>query len=470
MLSHRHFIDPITVIIYFFLVLSGMMMIYSVGRPPEGYAAGDFTSMLFSMAGKQFIWLVISIGAWIVVDLFLDRQTWIVGAYPIYIGTVILLILVLLVGKEINNARSWFSLAGFTFQPSELAKFGACLAMAAFLSQWTEKLDQWRNIATGTLIWSIPAGLIVLQPDPGSALVFASFFLVMYREGLPGVLLVFGFFTTAVLLLGIVWEPGWLTAALLVVLTAVMGFSVPRRTLAWVAGGVATAAAAYLGYAYYGFGGWALMVLAGYYLFLAGYLLVRQRVRITALSTVTLVWGALLALAANLFFNNVLLPHQQDRINAWLRPEGMDERGALYNIIQSKLAIAGGGFSGRGIFDGIMTKYDYVPEQETDFIFSAVGEGQGFIGSLSIILAFLALLWRLSYLAERQTRTFARAFTYGVAGIIALHMLVNIGMTMGLMPVIGIPLPFISKGGSSLLSFTLMIAVVLKFDRMRGVI
>lgn len=469
-LSNRYVVDPITVVIYFFLVLSGMIMLYSVGRPPEGYESGDVASLLNSFAGKQFIWLVISLGAWFLVDIFIDRQTWIIGAYPIYIGTIVSLILVLLIGKEINNARSWFSVAGFTFQPSELAKFGTCLGMAAFLSQWTGKMDTLRNMATGVIIWTIPAAFIVLQPDPGSSLVFLSFFLVMYREGLPGLLLVFGFFTAAMFLLGIVEEPIILTGGLLMLLLLFMSFSIPKRMWWWVLGSLMVSGVAAVSYFVFDLGWPSLVVLSVAYLTTVAYLLVRQRTQVAQLSMVTLAWGGILAVAANFFFNNVLMPHQQDRINAWLRPEGMDERGALYNIIQSKLAIAGGGFSGRGMFEGIMTKYDYVPEQETDFIFSAIGEGQGFIGSLSIILAFLALLWRLSIIAERQTRTFARAFTYGVAGILAIHMLVNIGMTMGLMPVIGIPLPFISKGGSSLLSFTLMIAVVLKFDRTRGVV
>ena len=469
-IGNRHVVDPITVVVYFFLVISGLLMLYAVGRPPDGYEAGELTSQLNSLAGKQFIWLVISLGAWFLVDLFIDRQTWIVGAYPIYIGTVVLLILVLLIGKEINNARSWFSVAGLTFQPGETAKFGAALAMAAFLSQWTGKMDQFKNMAYGALIWVIPAVLIVLQPDPGSALVFSSFLLVMYREGLPGLLLGFGLFTAAMFLLGIVESPGILTAALLCLLMIVMSFSIPKRTWYWVGGSLALALVAALAYFQFGVGWPTLAVLAVAFLGGVAYLFVRQRTRVALVSLVTIAWGGLIALAANFFFNNVLMTHQQERINAWLRPEGMDERGALYNIIQSKLAIAGGGFSGRGLFEGIMTKYDYVPEQETDFIFSAVGEAQGFVGSASVILAFLILLWRLSVIAERQTRTFARAFAYGVAGIIAIHMLVNIGMTMGMMPVIGIPLPFISKGGSSLLSFTLMIAVVLKFDRMRGVV
>ena len=458
-------IDRTTVIIYFFLVLAGMLMLWAVGRPPDGYEDGVI-SLLNSFVGKQFIWFVISLGAWFVVNLLIDRNFWVVGAYPTYAATVVLLILVLIIGKEINNARSWFSLAGFTFQPSELAKFGTCLAMAAYLSQWSEKLARWDTIGGGILLWAIPAGLIVLQPDPGSALVFASFFIVMYREGLPGILLFFGLFTAAMFLLGILYPTGGLTATLLCVLLGVLSFTVPRRQLLWLGGSLVLTVAAGLAY-YFGYGRYVLPALATSFAGLCAYLVLRKKTQQAVFGFVTLAWGGALALLANLFFNNFLLPHQQDRINAWLRPEGMDERGALYNIIQSKLAIAGGGLSGRGLREGTMTKYDYVPEQETDFIFSAVGETEGFLGSAFVILGFLALLWRLSVIAERQTRTFARAYAYGVVGILLIHMLVNIGMTMGLMPVIGIPLPFMSKGGSSLLAFTLMIAVLLKFDRHR---
>ena len=457
--------DFYIVVLYVFLVTAGMLMLYSVGRPPEGYS-WDIPEMMRSFMGKQFIWLMISAAAWFVIHHFIDRDLWVKGSYPIYGATLLLLLLVLVFGKEINNARSWFSVAGFTFQPSELAKFGAALAMAAFLSQWSEKLNNLGAIGSGLLIMALPAGLIILQPDPGSALVFGSFLLVMYREGLSPLILIFGIFTATMFLLGILQPTALLAAGLLGLLLLIMAFSVPRNLRYWVAGAVALLAAA--AYAYRLGVGWPVLLgLFGAFCAAATYHLLRQNGRLVLLSVTALFWGVLIAFAANFTFNNVLKPHQQERIDAWLRPAGMSERGALYNITQSKLAIAAGGLSGKGLEDGTITKYDYVPEQETDFIFSAVGESQGFIGSTIVILAFMALLWRISIIAERQKRTFARAYAYGVAGIILIHMLINIGMTMGLMPVIGIPLPFISKGGSSLLSFTIMIAVLVKLDRHR---
>ncbi len=457
--------DLPTVVLYIFLVTVGMLMLYSVGRPPEGYN-WDIPEMMRSFMGKQFIWLLISAAAWFFIHHFVDRDLWLKGAYPIYGATLLLLLLVLVFGKEINNARSWFSLFGFTFQPSELAKFGAALAMAAFLSQWSEKLNNLGAIGSGLLIMVIPSVLIILQPDPGSALVFGSFLLVMYREGLSPLILLFGILTATMFLLGITQPTGLLAGGLIGLLLVVLALSVPRRLRWWLGGSVALVVGAAYAYSL----GWGWPVLLVLFVALCGaatYHLLRKNGRLVLLSFGALFWGILVAFAANFTFYNVLKPHQQERIDAWLRPAGMNEQGALYNITQSKLAIAAGGLSGRGLEDGTITKYDYVPEQETDFIFSAVGESQGFIGTTMIILAFMALLWRISVIAERQKRTFVRAYAYGVAGIILIHMLINIGMTMGLMPVIGIPLPFISKGGSSLLSFTIMIAVLVKLDRHR---
>jgi rod shape determining protein RodA len=458
--------DLPTVILYIFLVMSGMMMLYSVGRPPEGYN-WDIPAMLDSFMGKQFFWLLLSALAWFVINHFIDRDFWLVGSYPIYGVTLLLLLGVLIFGKEINSARSWFSLFGFTFQPSEIAKVGAALAMAAFLSQWSEKLNNLGAIGSGLLIMILPASLIVLQPDPGSALVFSSFVLVMYREGLSPLILVFGIFSAVMFLLGILQPTTLLTGALLSLLLIVLALSVPRHLRWWLAGMVAVVGLAGYGYFYADLGWPVVAALFAVFVTVSAYHLLRRNGQLVLLTSAALIWGVLVSFAANFTFYNVLKLHQQNRINAWLRPEGMDERGELYNIIQSKLAIAAGGLSGKGLGEGTITRYDYVPEQETGFIFSAVGEAQGFFGSMAIILGFTALLWRISVIAERQKRTFVRAYAYGVAGILLIHVLVNIGMTMGLMPIIGIPLPFISKGGSSLLSFTIMIAILVKLDRHR---
>lgn len=451
---------------YVFLVVLGLMMIHSAGRPPEGYQQ-DPAGMLLTPVGKQLIWFVISIGAWFVINHFIDRRLWVVGAYPVYALTLVLLVLVVLVGKEINGARSWFSLAGFTFQPGELAKFGTCLAMAAYLSQWGEKINKLSVMLGGVVIWAVPSVLILGQPDLGSAVVFTSFLLVMYREGLSPLLLIFGFFTIGMFILGILQAPAVLIVGMLCLALVTLGLLVPRRRRLWTAGGVLLTGLA-IGLHYYGTPIWisivGLLVVYGVY---AAYHALRQNGRLAAMLSGALVWGCLVVFAANFTFYNVLRPHHQDRFNAWLRPEGMDSQGALYNVLQSKLAIAAGGIKGKGLWEGTMTRFDYVPEQQTDFIFCTIAEEQGFLGSTVVVLTFLFLLWRISQIAERQKRRFVRAYAYGILGIILIHVVVNIGMTMGVMPVIGIPLPFMSKGGSSLLSFTIMLAVLLKLDKHR---
>ncbi|HRD79277.1 MAG TPA: rod shape-determining protein RodA, partial [Saprospiraceae bacterium] len=224
------------------------------------------------------------------------------------------------------------------------------------------------------------------------------------------------------------------------------------------------AAVAILGFKQY----WIALGLGLTGFLVAGFLhLARYNARLAGMLTAVLVVGSGLAFSTDYAFNNIMKPHQQDRINVWLHPERCDPRGSLYNVLQSKMAIASGGLEGKGFLEGAMTKMNYVPEQSTDFIFCTVGEEQGFIGSMTVIVLFLAFLLRLIFIAERQRSPFSRHFAYGVAGLLFVHFFVNIGMTMGLLPIIGIPLPLISKGGSSLLGFTIMIGILLKLDSNR---
>ena len=459
--------DVATIILYLFLVFTGLLMINSVGSPPEGYSGG-LASRLATPAGKQLFWLILSGVAWLAINYLVDRRIWVVGAYPMYAVTIVLLFLVLVAGKEINGARSWFSLAGLTFQPSELAKFGACLGMAAFMSQYSGKLDSLRTIAYACLIWLIPAVVILGQPDMGSTLVFSGFLLVMYREGLNPLIFILGGFTALMVVLGIMFSFQGLLITLVSLCLLLFAFSIPRRTLLWIFGAVAAGAAAFYGVA----NGYVWPTLSLLVLALIGgvvYHLLQRNTRMVGISMAFMLWGLALTFTSNYIYTNKLLPpHQHERVVVWLHPEDADPRGSYYNLLQSKLAIAAGGVTGRGLMQGTMTKYDYVPEQTTDFIFSAVGEEQGFVGAGTLIVVFFLLLWRITVIAERQRRTFSRAYAYGVAGILLVHFLVNVGMTMGVVPVIGIPLPFISKGGSSLLSFTMMIAVMLKLDKHRG--
>ncbi|MGB3800529.1 MAG: rod shape-determining protein RodA, partial [Lewinella sp.] len=245
-------------------------------------------------------------------------------------------------------------------------------------------------------------------------------------------------------------------------------FSVTRRTLMWITGAVAAGGAAFYGMQN-GYGWQTISLLATGLLGGIVYHLLQRNTRLVGISMAFMLWGLALTFTSNYIYTNKMLPpHQHERVIVWLHPEDADPRGSYYNLLQSKLAIAAGGVTGRGLMEGTMTKYDYVPEQMTDFIFSAIGEEQGFVGAGTLIVVFFLLLWRITVIAERQRRTFSRAYAYSVAGILLVHFLVNVGMTMGLVPVIGIPLPFISKGGSSLLSFTIMLAVMLKLDKHRG--
>ena len=459
--------DVTTIILYLFLVFTGMLMINSVGSPPEGYSGG-LASRLATPAGKQLFWFVLSAIAWLAINYLVDRNIWVVGAYPMYAVTIFLLLLVLVAGKEINGARSWFAVAGFTFQPSELAKFGACLGMAAFMSQYSGKLDNLRTVAYACLIWLIPAIVILGQPDMGSTLVFTGFFLVMYREGLNPLIFILGGFTALMVVLGIMFSFHGLLVTLISICLLLFAFSAPKKTLLWIAAALAGGSGAFYGLQQ-GYTWQTVAVLCLGLIAAAVYHLLQRNNRLVGISMAFMLWGLALTFTSNYIYTNKLLPpHQHERVTVWLHPEDADPRGSYYNLLQSKLAIAGGGVTGRGLMEGTMTKYDYVPAQITDFIFSAVGEEQGFIGAGTLIVVFFLLLWRITVIAERQRRTFSRAYAYGVAGILLVHFLVNVGMTMGLIPVIGIPLPFISKGGSSLLSFSIMIAVMLKLDKHRG--
>ncbi|MEL6276711.1 MAG: rod shape-determining protein RodA, partial [Bacteroidota bacterium] len=412
------------------------------------------------------IWIIISFATFFGVFVFFDHLVWFRTAYPIYIGTIISLVAVLLFGVEIKGATSWFRMGGFTIQPSEITKFGTCLAMAAYLNSWSNRMDDLRSIGVGFGIWVLPMLLILLQPDAGSALVFTSFLLVMYREGLSSVFYLLGGFVAFTFILGILYPPAYLALGLIGAILLVYSYYLPNKKLFNILMVTALLAVAI----------WA--VLAGYKLYvyialpsilltISAYLYLRRRNRLVNVALASLAIGVMVFFASNYFFNNVLKPHQQERINVWLQPGEANPRGPLYNITQSKLAIAAGGLDGKGLTKGTMTRFGYVPEQKTDFIFCVVGEEHGFVGSMGVILLYLILLWRISILAERQRSTFNRAYAYGVAGIIFIHVLVNIGMTMGLVPVIGIPLPFLSKGGSSLLGFSIMLAVLLKLDKLR---
>jgi len=456
-------IDWITFSIYLTLVILGWLMIYSVG-----YEEGQGLLDLDTPAGKQGIWVIISFATLATIFL-IDWKLWQTFAYPIYLITLLLLLGLPFFGATIKGATSWYTFGGLTLQPSEFAKFGACLAMAAYLSSGSTNLKVLPNQLVAIGIFLAPVALIMLQPDLGSALVFSSLLMVLYREGFPEEYYAIGAGIAIVFILGLVVEDSrmiWMGLfALSVLWLSVLIFE--KKPLF-----IGVAAIISIGLFWTVFRGiismnQGLLCLGGVLLVFMLYYGWKQSARVPSLLTLGLFIGASVASGANYFFNDVLQAHQQDRINVWLQPEKCDPRGSLYNLIQAKMAISSGGLTGKGMLQGTMTRLDYVPEQLTDFIFTTIGEEQGFVGVLLVVGLFLFLLLRIIRIAERQRSVFSRIYAYCLAGIIFIHVFINIGMTMGLAPVIGIPLPFISKGGSSLLGFTIMLGVLLKFDSKR---
>ena len=384
-------------------------------------------------AGKQLIWMgvcaVLMLGL-----LAVEGEFFIRTSVLHYIVVLALLAAVLVIGKKVGGARSWFGVGSFGIQPSEFAKTATALMVAWFLSRDGRP---WRTFATrlqSLAIIALPAGLILLQPDAGTVLVFGGFVFVLYREGLSG----------NVLLVGV-------SAIVLAVLTILFGASESWYPFAGTTTGF----------------WWLLISLAVFgtllLLLVRAATLPRFRSRTTTWGTLFLLGGMVFSTGLHLGMENILKKHQRDRIHV-LFGIVVDNPDADYNIRHAKAAIGSGGWTGKGWAQGPMTAYGFVPEQETDFIFCTVGEEWGFLGSTGVVLMFVFLILRVLHLAERQRSSFTRIYAYAVASILFMHVLVNVGMVLGLAPVIGIPLPFFSYGGSSLMGFTLLIGILLRLD------
>ena len=456
-------IDWLTLVLYLSLVAIGSLMIYAAEYQVS--ETGEYVFSWSSAVGRQFIWTGIALIAFIITFLF-DSKFWNTFAYPIYFLTTFALFLVLIFGEEIKGSKSWFIIFGFSFQPAEFAKLGTALAISAYLSYHKTSLKVRKHILLSCLIFLTPSALILLQPDAGSALVFFSFFIVMFREGLNPYFYLLLFFLAA-LFIGSLLLP--ITSILLILTCIANAFLLnlyktkPQAlTFFYIALLIVSVIALFIGINKELLVANSLLLVA-----LAGIQLRTGRFRPLFLLLPMLLVFSGLAYSSQYVFENVLEPHQQNRINDWLRPSLSDPQGTIYNVRQSTLAIESGGFKGKGFLQGTYTKLNYVPEQSDDFIFSTIGEEQGFLGAFGIIVIFVLLMLRLTILAERSRLPFGRIFAYGVAGILFFHFFVNIGMSMGLVPVIGIPLPFISKGGTSLLAFSILIAIILKQDSKR---
>lgn len=451
--------DWVAMALFVSLVIIGWLMIYAAGySEQEGRSFFNLTSP----SGKQLLFIGISAALFVATSL-IDWKFWNTVAYPVYGIGLISLILVLIFGATIKGSTSWFSVGNFSLQPSEFVKFATCIGLASFLGYYKTDLRKFKYQIGAISMLGIPAVLILLQPDAGSALVFTSFFIVLYRQGMPAWLYVVAITLFVLIITALIYPPQMVVAMTLLV-GAILASIQTKNQVIWITSLLATGVLEYFLHLPWG---WILGVNAA----ICAYAIVRRLNMRNERQVILL--APILALAAGLVFfahyafTDILEPHQQDRINVWLRPEQCDPRGSLYNVLQSKIAIGAGGLMGRGYLKGSMTNLNYVPEQTTDFIFSTIGEEQGFIGSAGIIVLFSLLLFRIVAMAERMRSSFCKAYAYGVFGILFLHFFVNIGMTMGLVPIIGIPLPFVSYGGSSLLAFTLMMGVLFKMDRSR---
>ncbi len=451
-------VDWITLSLYLSLLVIGWLMLYAaVYDESRPFAFLDISTII----GKQTLWVLISLAVFSM-TMVIDWKFWNTFAYPIYLFTIALLIGVLIFGSEIKGARSWFSFGGMSFQPAEIAKFSTALALSAFISYYKSDVKTGNTLLVSLGIMFLPALLILLQPDAGSALIFLSFFILLYRQGMSGIFFLLGFGLMIIFITSMIFGPMIVAIDVILIglIALIFNYNKKLRNTLLSVGGLI-----FMTFLLYYINPFFALGLSGFALIIYLFLHFRERnFRLTTLVGAGISLAVLFGFGTNYAFNNFLQPHQQDRINAWLRPELCDPQKTLYNIIQSKMAIGSGGIQGKGFLNGNMTKLNYVPEQTTDFIFSTVGEEQGFIGTLGIIVLFTILLFRITVMAERAKAPFITNFGYCVAGIFFLQIFINIGMTMGLVPVIGIPLPFLSKGGSALLGFTLLLGTLIKMD------
>ncbi|MDR1004123.1 MAG: rod shape-determining protein RodA [Prevotellaceae bacterium] len=453
-------LDWTTIGLYLLLITVGWLSVCGAS-----YDYGDREFWDFSTrAGKQLVWIVCSFGLAFVL-LMLDDAVYDTFAFLIYIGLMALLVVTVFIAPETKGSRSWLILGPVSLQPAEFAKFATALALAKYMSVYSFTMRSWKHVLGVVALILLPMLLIVMQQETGSALVYLAFFLVLYREGMPGAVLYAGVCAVVYFVVGIRFDdvfiadtptPTGTFVVLLIVLLSAAGMVwvylhriTPVRNIL-----VAVAATLAVGYVVSEYLvpfnliwiEWGLcLLLTGYLLFLS----LRERRIVYFLIGLYAVGSVAFLYSSGYFFNRVLEPHQQTRIEVVL---GMKEdlTGAGYNVNQSKIAIGSGGLTGKGFLNGTQTKLKYVPEQDTDFIFCTVGEEQGFVGATVVLLLFLVFIIRLMVLAERQPTVFGRVYGYSVVSIFLFHLFINIGMVLGLTPVIGIPLPFFSYGGSSL--------------------
>ncbi|MEO9965853.1 MAG: rod shape-determining protein RodA [Reichenbachiella sp.] len=406
-------VDWAAIALYFAMVLLGWSSIYAAVYDEEN--ASNLISLAYN-PGKQLIWIGTAMII-IVAIMSLDFKFYDYSAYIIYGVVLVLLIAVLTTGTIVAGSKSWFQIGSFRLQPAEFAKFATALTLAKYLGDIHVKFEQVKTQLIALAIFGVPMLLVLMQGDAGSAMVFGSFVIVLFREGISPIyfILGIGFIILFILTLLVSKTVIFIITIIICVIAIGVSFKHPKRIIA------------------------------------------------------TIVLGAMVfatVISVDFLMTNVLKPHQRSRVISLVNPDA-DPLGAGWNVTQSKIAIGSGGFFGKGFLEGTQTKFDFVPEQSTDFIFCTIGEEQGWMGSLVLVALFVALLIRISVIAERQKSKFARIYGYGVLSVFFFHFAVNIAMTIGFFPVIGIPLPFFSYGGSSLWSFTILLFILIKLDSHR---
>ncbi len=487
-------IDWKLVICYLLLILIGWANIYASIHSSEPSSIFDFDSR----SGKQFVWILTAIGLAVIILFALSPRIYEGMSVPIYLFVLMLLIAVIFLGKEVKGSHSWFAFGPVRFQPAEISKISTSLLLATFMSQQGYKISKAKDFIITALIILVPMMIIVLQSETGSALVYIGFIFMLYREGLSGWLI----FLVGMAILSFILT---LTASPYVAILVIVGVAslciflysgrfkwwlmvcvplivlfafVPSLLDLWTEAAIGEEGLAALAAAEGDFDAagiakpfaakinplYILLGFTGLSIPFAIYQAYRERNMFVHLSVISMIAGIALVFSADFIFNDVLQDHQRKRIEVLL---GMkeDPSGVGYNVNQSMIAIGSGGVLGKGYLQGTQTTYGFVPEQSTDFIFCTIGEEWGFVGSAAIILLYVFLIFRIINDAERSRETFTRIYGYCVACCIFMHLFINIGMTIGLMPVIGIPLPFVSYGGSSLWGFTILLFIFIALDR-----
>ena len=448
------------------MMFAGWLNIYAAVFNEDRSGVFDFSQRY----GKQFIWII----AAVIIAIFVvitDNRFYFFFAWLIYGLTIMLLLFVLILGKQINGARSWFELGIFTIQPSEFAKFGTALALAAYLSSRRHDLTRIRIIISACSIILVPAFLTFLQPDMGSMIVYFSLFLVLFREGLSPYVFVSGLLMILLFFLTILLNNLYLTIAIILLAIILVWLSTRKWKLCLAGTGIYI----FITLGLYFLDKYVLKLLGSELIIFISLILsgvvysyyVYVKKVVSVLVIYLFLAGSIIYInSVDYTFHNVLKPHIKERIEIVLGIKS-DPHGTGYNVNQSIISVGSGGFLGKGYLKGTQTKFKFVPAQSTDFIFCTVGEEWGFIGSLYVVGMFVALLFRLIFLAERQRSAFSRIYGYGVVSIFFIHFFINIGMATGLVPVIGIPLPFFSYGGSSLWGFTVLLFIFLRLDASR---